>query len=364
MEIRLSWTDTEMQTAGTGLGCVARFDKNDLNAGLCGFVGDHTLQLGEAPTMDAPGFPCLPNPLEVFKDNALIAGFRAGDDLLADAMVGIRDKTPFSTRDTPQSALGALAAVGLKRSSCSFVAGFLVANLFSRVKLLVGCYRNAIDAKINAETTRGFFDFRRRNGDRNVQIELAFAIDQFSGTEGAFAQLFSHLGRHLQLARNATLRTDGQRSGIAILPQDHCSGVIANGRMRLELMEIVRLAHIGRAYLRNGIDHVLSGKVGFCSNQPIARVVNIVLAMHVLLKGKLGKSVAGAVELFHRGFQLFRRVRGYNQFRLDTEVNIHSSVLCHVLAVAQEIIAPEERDLKIPLHPSSTSMFAVDGVSF
>jgi hypothetical protein len=108
------------------------------------------LQLGKTPFVDAFRLAGLTNPVEVFKDDPLIVRFRISHDLFADAVIGIRDKTPLTTRDTFERAFGALAAVGLKRSSRHFVAGFYVANILRRVEFIVRCHRHAVEAEIDA----------------------------------------------------------------------------------------------------------------------------------------------------------------------------------------------------------------------
>src|SRR5262245_20787181 len=135
-----------MRTAGTSLRGIARLDKDDFYATARGLVGDHLPRLGETPIVDAFCLPILPNPVEVFENDPLMVGLRVGDNLFADATVGVRDETSFSARDTLKRPFGALTAVGLKRSSGSLKAGFLVANLLRRVKLLVGGYGDSLDA--------------------------------------------------------------------------------------------------------------------------------------------------------------------------------------------------------------------------
>src|SRR5262249_81304 len=177
--------------------------------------------------------------------------------------------------------------------------------------------------------------------------------DQFGGAEGAFAQLLSHLGRHLQLTSNPPLWADGQRGSIAVLPQHHRPGVISNGRMRLELMEFFRVPTISRADPCNGVDHMLSGQARFIPNQAIPCVMGVVFAMQVSLKSKLGKSITGAVELFHRGFQLFRRIFGYDQLRLYIQMNTH------LISIAIE--CANDNGAAIPLHLNAKRV--VGGVS-
>ncbi len=57
-----------MQTTRTGSGSVPWVNIYDLDAGACGFVADHPLQLGETPLVDASRLAVLPNPAQVFKD--------------------------------------------------------------------------------------------------------------------------------------------------------------------------------------------------------------------------------------------------------------------------------------------------------
>jgi hypothetical protein len=157
-----------MQTSRTGLRCVLRRNYRDLHASPGRLVADHPLQLGKTPLVNAFRLARLTNPVEVFKNDPLIVRLGVSDDLFADAVIGVRDETPFTTRDTLERSLGALAAVGLERSSRPFVAGFLVADILRRVELPVRCHRHAAEAEIYSETALWLFNFRRRNRDRNV----------------------------------------------------------------------------------------------------------------------------------------------------------------------------------------------------
>src|SRR6516165_10715030 len=97
LEIRLIRTDTQMQTSRTGLRRVPWVDINDLHSRL---VADHLLKLGETPFVNAFRLAGLTNPVEVFQDDPLIIRFRVSHDLFADTVIGVRDKTPLTARDT------------------------------------------------------------------------------------------------------------------------------------------------------------------------------------------------------------------------------------------------------------------------
>src|SRR6516225_2314432 len=348
-ETRLIRTDTQMQTSRTGLRRVPRVDINDLHSLPGRLVADHPLQLRKAPGVNAFRFARLTNPVEVFEDDPLIVRFRVSHDLFADAVIGVRDKTPLTTRDTLERPFGALAAVGLERSSSPFVADFFVADILRRVELPVRWRRHPVEAEIDAEAPLWLFNLRLRNRDRNVQVEVPLAIDQFSRAEFALAKLFAHPGGHLQPAGAAAFRTDGQRDGLTVRTKSHRLGVISHGRMGFELTPLIRVARVNSADLGNRVDHVLGGKIRFFSDQAIARVMDVIFAMQILLKGEFGKSVAGAIELFHSGFEFLAVASCQDQFSLYRQVNIHLFNMPQVFYL--RLVFYMRKGRRIPLHP-------------
>src|SRR5215475_9788676 len=95
-EFRLIRTDTQMQTPRTGLRRVPWVDIYDLHSHSRRLVADHPLQLGKTPGVNAFRLAGLSNPVEVFQDDPLIIRFRVSHDLFADAVIGVRDKTPLT----------------------------------------------------------------------------------------------------------------------------------------------------------------------------------------------------------------------------------------------------------------------------
>jgi hypothetical protein len=79
--------------------------------------------------------------------------------------------------------------------------------------------------------------------------------------------------------------------------------------MRFELMPLILVARVNGADLGDRVDHVLCGKIGFLSDQAITLVMDVVFAMQISLKGEFGKGVAGAIELFHGGFEFLPGAR-------------------------------------------------------
>jgi hypothetical protein len=63
--------------------------------------------------------------------------------------------------------------------------------------------------------------------------------------------------------------------------------------------------------------------------------MDIVFAMQITLKGEFGKGVAGAIELFHRGFEFLAGVSGQDQFGLYRQVNTHPHNMPQVFHLRQ-----------------------------
>src|SRR6266511_4392775 len=117
LEIRLIRTYAQMQTPRTGLRCVPGRDSDDLHSRPGRLVADHPLKFGKTPFVNAFRLAGLTNPVEVFEDDPLIVRLGVSHDLFADAVIGVRDKTPLTARDTFERAFGTLTAVGPDRQS-------------------------------------------------------------------------------------------------------------------------------------------------------------------------------------------------------------------------------------------------------
>src|SRR5499427_3468354 len=116
-----------MQTSRTGLRRVPRVYINDLQSLPGRLVADHPLQFGETPFVNAFRLAGLTNPVEIFKDDPLIVRLSVSHDLFADAMIGVRDKTPLTTRDTLERPFGAREASASRLAEASQVVSRLIA---------------------------------------------------------------------------------------------------------------------------------------------------------------------------------------------------------------------------------------------
>ncbi len=324
LETRLIRTYANMQTTRTGPGCVPWVNIYDLDAGARGLVANHPLKLRETPFVDASRLAVLPNPPQVFKDNALIAPPRVSHDLFANTVIGVRNESPLTARDSRKRPFGALAAVGLERSPRPFVAGFFVSDILRRVEPAVRRHRHAAPAKIDSQTALWLFNLRRRDRNRNVQVEVPLALNQFCGAGFTPLKLFAHPCRHPQSAGDPAFGADRQRDGLTIRTKSHRSGIVPKGRMQFELMPPGRVAHAGGADFCDRVDHMLRREVRLPANQAVAGMMDVILAAQVLLESEFGKGVASPVELFHRCFQLSPRFRSNNEFSFDGELNFHA----------------------------------------
>jgi hypothetical protein len=77
--------------------------------------------------------------------------------------------------------------------------------------------------------------------------------------------------------------------------------------------------------------------------------MDVISAMQIALKGEFGKGVAGAIELFHSGFEFLRSASRQDQFRLYRQVNTHLFNMPQVCYVKQVFYS--RKGLRIPLHP-------------
>src|SRR5499427_6026438 len=133
-ETRLIRTDAQMQTSRTGLRSIPRRNINDFHARSGRLVADHPLKLGETPFMNAFRLARLTNPVEIFKDYPLIVRFRVGHDLFAEAVIGVRDETPLTTRDTLPAPVWRSCRRWPGEIVSSFCSGFFVADILRRVE--------------------------------------------------------------------------------------------------------------------------------------------------------------------------------------------------------------------------------------
>jgi hypothetical protein len=119
--------------------------------------------------------------------------------------------------------------------------------------------------------------------------------------------------------------------------------------MWFELMPLILVASVNGADLGNRVDHVLRRQIRFISDQAIAFVMDVISAMQITLKGEFGKGVAGAIELFHSGFEFLLSARGHNQLGLYRQVNIHPNNMPQVFYMRQAFYMRKWR--RIPLPP-------------
>src|SRR5215510_14668771 len=271
-----------MQTARTSLGGVTRIDMDNLYPCSFCFVIDLELQLSETPFMDRFRFSRFSNSVQVFKNDPLFVLFRVFDDLFADLMVHIGDESSFSTRDTQECSFRTLATVGLKISSSSFKTCFLMSDFLCIVELLVRSDSSSIDSQINPKTSPGRIGSRRGFGNGKMQIEFVVPDKQLGRADIGLTEFAPQGIRHLQLTCNSSLRTNGQRNGITILPKFHGSGVISNRRVRFEFMPLRTVSNICSSDFCDSVDHMLRWKFRFFPNQIVSLMVNIIFTMQVL----------------------------------------------------------------------------------
>ena len=319
---------------------------NNFDSFPSGFVFHEELQLSKAPIMNTLGLAVISDMGQILHHNPLVIVLGISNDLFANAVVGVGDKSSLSARDLSKLSLTALCAIGLKTSPCSLKTFLLVGDMFRRVKLLVRSDSNSLHSQVNSETATRTIRFGRWECDRDMQVELILAQDKLSGTNLPLAKLPLHLGGHLKLTGHSTFRANGQRGGFVILADIHRPSIVSDRRILLELMSLFRITSINLTNLRNCVDNMLSRKSGLFSNQVIARVMNIVLSVKICFKSQVGESIARLVKLTHRCFEFFRRAWQYYQLGIYRKVNhIHLEYCLESLYIARDDCA-KSRSLK------------------
>src|SRR5262249_41879416 len=97
--------------------------------------------------------------------------------------------------------------------------------------------------------------------------------------------------------------------------------------MRFDLTPLIRVERVNGGDLGDRVDHMLRVQIGFLTSSAIELVMDIVSTMQIALKSEIGKSVAGAIELFHSGFEFLGGGSCRDQFNLYRQVNTHSLIM-------------------------------------
>jgi hypothetical protein len=152
-------------TAGrTGAARIARVHQIYRHTRTVGFVGHEGAQLKERPAMqDCPLRATNRNPrtdaLEIFQGNGSICVFRLGNQLLADAVIGVPGKTVLFARQSFEFAFGRARAFGLQFGPQPASAEPHVIDVAPRVDLPIAVHRDIHHAQVDPQ---GAFHFHGR----------------------------------------------------------------------------------------------------------------------------------------------------------------------------------------------------------
>ena len=145
-----------MTTSRTSTTGVPRINQTHRHASTFRFVGHKSPKLVERPTMQ--GCPLtatnrnpLPNTLQIFQGNRSTCVFRFGNQLLADAMVGVFGKTVFFPREPLEFTFGRPCASGLQFGAQAAVTMTYVVDVAGRVDLPVAIYGDIRYSQVNAQ---------------------------------------------------------------------------------------------------------------------------------------------------------------------------------------------------------------------
>ena len=175
-------------TGRTGAAGVSRVNQKHGHTRTFGFVGHEGAQLVERPTMQGcPLRATNRNPradaLQIFQGNRSICVFRFGNQLLADAVIGVFGKTAFFSRQSFEFAFGRARAFGLQFGPQAAVTVAHVVDVAGRVDLPIAVYGDIDHPQVNPQGAfhiHGFGSSTSQVAERKnrplIQSQVAFPL--------------------------------------------------------------------------------------------------------------------------------------------------------------------------------------------
>jgi len=243
--LRTTISASLVPTLATGLRCMARVNLDHANTTSLRFVLNKGVQLGKAPTMQAPFVVALltallatphrggvPDVLEVLQDEGTARGGMLHNVLREDVIVVSASPKLFPAQLFEVS-FGRASAFGLQFAFQTEDASFLFLPALFSQELPVGGNRRAIESQVYAYDGRSRGDGRLRKRDNDMQRIAAFAVAQVCTTWLIASVL-------LQVRRN----------GKAQLHAPVYGGKATSKRIPLDPRRTLVIAHTGQLTVR------------------------------------------------------------------------------------------------------------------
>ena len=289
-----------------GARSVAWVDGDNLNTGKPAFVFDEGTKLIKRPpavhrSLVFSNRCPLADSLEVFKGNAACGVFGLCDDTLADGVVHDVAESSLLARETLEVPFRRLGANTLQ-SSAEFVLPF--ANGFdasTAVSLTIGIHGEIADAKINTEPVSRFDGRAIGYFDRNVEKELAIAVDEISLTSHTF-----ETGTMIDSDDNGQSQTTVQGGNThAVNTVLECVESLVEGDRAVwfEGDAFGFVPFVDLANLRDHADGVLSVQAETLSNLVVVEMLKLEFVGGTKLESSFGKPIASRIDALQSGEQ-------------------------------------------------------------
>lgn len=290
-------------TGRTGTTGISGVNQKHRHPCALGFVGHEGTQLEERPTMQVcPLFSMnrnpRPYPFQIFQGNRSICVFRFGNQLLADAMVGVFGKTPFLSRKPLEFALGRPCAFGLQFGPQAAMTIAHVTDVTGRVCLSIAVYGNINYTEVNPQhafniNRLGFVHFARSREEKYplVQSQIAFSLPSLEQFQLPFSTYKGYAKPPVHRPNRHALILQAPGQDAVIVGDTTSRSENAFGFT----VKFVRISNFG-----NYPYHHLRRKVELFSYRLIALVMQVILSEGFCLPSRVVDELTSSIGLFQR----------------------------------------------------------------
>ena len=314
-----------MTTNRTGTTGVPRINQEHWYAHPFRFIGHERSKLVERPIMQ--GCPLSATnrnprayPFQVFQDNCSICVFRLGNQLFANAVIGIFGKAVFLPRQPLKFPFCRPRTFGLQLGPQASLAMANVVNVISRVYLTIAINGDIGDSQINSQRVVHVNWLRFIHFASSGKVEYSFGKSQVTFSLSRLKQfklLFSinkwnaKSPTHCPNRHSLVLQAPGQNAIIVCDAACHCDSAFV---FTVELVSISNFA--------NRSNRHLSRKIEMFSYYMIALVMQVVLAEGLRFPGSITHKLASSIGLFQSAHERISLFRSREQFDLGNQLHI------------------------------------------
>ena len=320
---------SNVTTSRTGTTGVSGINQDHRDTGAFGFVGHESTQLVESPAVQ--GCPLratnrypLPNALQIFQGNRSMGVFRFGNQLFADAVVGVFGKTAFFSREPLEFAFGRARPFGLQFGPQAALTVARVVDMAGRVDLPVAVHGDIGDTRVNPQCTftrNRFWLVHFTGGGKEEhtrrQPQVAFPLPRLQQFQLPFPTYKRDAKPPINRPNRHGLVLQSPRQD-AVIVGDTTRCFERAFRFAVMFVSVGNFGDNPHSHLRR--------QPKLIPHQPIAPVMEVVLPKGFGFPGRMTDPLTGSAGLFQRAPERACLFRGGEQFDLGNQFHaIHCS---------------------------------------